>query len=58
MFVTVLVLLLPQPAPAPRPNILLIMVDDLRPALGCYGDAAAVTPNIDRLGRAGWGGAG
>lgn len=32
-----------------RPNILLILVDDLKPALGCYGDKAAKTPNIDRL---------
>lgn len=32
-----------------RPNILFIMVDDLRPELGCYGQAYAKTPNIDRL---------
>lgn len=32
-----------------RPNILWIMVDDLRPSLGCYQDAKAITPNIDRL---------
>ncbi|MCS7236786.1 MAG: sulfatase [Thermoguttaceae bacterium] len=32
-----------------RPNILLICVDDLKPALGCYGDRLAKTPNIDRL---------
>ena len=36
-------------ASAPRPNVLLIAVDDLKPALGCYGDALAKTPNIDRL---------
>lgn len=30
-------------------NILLIVVDDLRPALRCYGDAVAITPNIDAL---------
>lgn len=30
-------------------NVLLILVDDLRPALGCYNDDIAVTPNIDRL---------
>ena len=32
-----------------RPNVLLICVDDLKPALGCYGDPLAKTPNIDRL---------
>ncbi len=32
-----------------RPHVLLICVDDLKPALGCYGDALAKTPNIDRL---------
>ncbi len=33
----------------PRPNVLLICIDDLKPALGCYGDPLAKTPNIDRL---------
>ena len=37
-----------QPA-AVRQNVLLITIDDLRPALGCYGDQTAVTPNIDQL---------
>src|SRR5688500_17186953 len=32
-----------------KPNVLLICVDDLKPALGCYGDKTAKTPNIDRL---------
>ncbi|XP_047500365.1 iduronate 2-sulfatase-like isoform X1 [Penaeus chinensis] len=36
-----------------HPNILLIVVDDLRPSLGCYGDPVAVTPNIDALARQG-----
>ena len=31
------------------PSILLIIVDDLRPLLGAYGDEAAHTPHMDRL---------
>lgn len=31
------------------PNILLIVVDDLKPALGVYNDPIAVTPEIDKL---------
>jgi iduronate 2-sulfatase len=34
---------------AVRPNVLLICIDDLKPAIGCYGDNLAITPNIDRL---------
>jgi iduronate 2-sulfatase len=34
-------------------NVLFIAVDDLRPQMGCYGDAHAKTPNIDRLARSG-----
>lgn len=35
--------------PVKRPNILLIMIDDLKPALGAFGDPVAISPNIDRL---------
>jgi iduronate 2-sulfatase len=34
---------------AAQPNILLICVDDLKPTIGCFGDAQAKTPNLDRL---------
>lgn len=34
---------------ADQPNVLMILVDDLKPTLGCYGDELAKTPNIDRL---------
>jgi N-sulfoglucosamine sulfohydrolase len=32
-----------------RPNLLWITAEDLSPQLGCYGDAAARTPHLDRL---------
>ena len=32
-----------------KPNVLLILVDDLKPALGCYGDTHAKTPHLDDL---------
>ena len=34
---------------AEKPNVLLILVDDLKPAMGCYGDSTAITPNLDAL---------
>jgi arylsulfatase A-like enzyme len=36
-------------AAATRPNILFIAADDLRPQLGCYGEAWMQTPHLDRL---------
>ncbi|MFP6618575.1 MAG: sulfatase [Pirellulaceae bacterium] len=54
LFVLISLLLPATAAPqfgqaAARPNVLLILVDDLKPALGCYGDATARTPQIDAL---------
>lgn len=34
-------------------NVLFIMVDDLRPQLGCYGHRKMITPNLDRLAKQG-----
>jgi len=38
-----------QSPKAERPNILWITCEDTGPQLGCYGDAYAWTPNLDRL---------
>src|SRR5437763_13027268 len=32
-----------------RPNIVWIVGEDMGPELGCYGDAQAITPNMDKL---------
>lgn len=45
-----LALLLTAPlVSAAQPNLLLITADDLGPMLGCYGDKAVRTPNLDAL---------
>lgn len=36
-----------------KPNVLMIAIDDLRPALACFGDETAITPNIDHLAKGG-----
>ena len=38
---------------ADKPNVLFIAIDDLAPALRCYGNLIAKTPNIDRLATSG-----
>ncbi|CAK8686411.1 unnamed protein product [Clavelina lepadiformis] len=32
-----------------RPNVLFLVIDDLRPALGCYDYPKVISPNIDQL---------
>jgi hypothetical protein len=39
----------PQPAPAGAKNVLLIIVDDLRPQISAFGESEMITPNIDRI---------
>lgn len=52
-FLVLLFICIGATAAVERPNVLLICVDDLKPLLGCYGDATVRTPNIDRLARRG-----
>ena len=42
-----------QESDAARPNVVLLVADDLGTHLGCYGDAGARTPYIDRLAETG-----
>ncbi len=35
--------------PLPPLNVLLVLVDDFRPELGCYGSARVKTPSVDRV---------
>lgn len=50
LFISILAILLTLvKVITPTQNVLLIVVDDLRPALCCYGDSQAYTPNIDAL---------
>ena len=34
---------------ASRPSVLMILVDDLKPTIGAFGDPIAKSPNLDRL---------
>jgi uncharacterized sulfatase len=48
-----LVLLATIARAAERPNIVWIVGEDMGPELGCYGDAQAITPHMDRLAKEG-----
>ncbi len=48
-FMTGLVAAFGSAAAAELPNILWLTCEDTGPQLGCYGDAYAETPNLDRL---------
>ena len=52
-FFTIGFLLATSASAADPMNVLFIAVDDLAPALGCYGDVLAKTPHIDRLAASG-----
>lgn len=39
----------PAPAEEEKPNVLLLLVDDLKPAIAAYGDETAKTPHLDKL---------
>ena len=41
------------PSPAEKNNLLFLLIDDLRPELGCYGNSEVLTPNIDALAASG-----
>ncbi len=50
LFLAGQLLLSGQPAlAADRPNVLLILVDDLKPSFGAYGQSWVHSPNLDRL---------
>lgn len=48
-----LILLFGPACAAEKPNVLLLLVDDLKPALGCYGDSVVKSPAIDKLAASG-----
>ncbi|WP_417851517.1 sulfatase [Thalassoglobus sp.] len=50
---TLLILILSTVAQAEKPNVLLILVDDLKPSFGAYGDDWVKTPNLDSLAASG-----
>lgn len=49
LFAVFLVMLVDDSFADSRPDVLFVVADDLNCAIGPYGDAIAVTPNLDRL---------
>lgn len=49
MVIAVILLVYSSDAQDSKPNILLLLVDDLKPTIGAYGDTTVVSPNLDRL---------
>lgn len=52
-FIILLLLLTQTTVAQKKPNVVMILVDDLKPALGVYGDSTAISPNIDKLANSG-----
>lgn len=49
IYFSIFTILLPHVCHSTKPDVLFIIVDDLRPALGIYGDPNAHTPHINKL---------
>ena len=49
IFVVFVLSVVTLPAAQERPNVLMIVVDDLKPNMGSFGDTQAITPAMDRL---------
>lgn len=54
LYLSIVGILSAQAQPVSQPNVLLIMLDDFRPAIKAFGDVNAITPNIDRLAKKGY----
>ncbi|MCF2488668.1 sulfatase [Dyadobacter sp. CY347] len=53
LFILLIIVLKTKAQQQDRPNILWIVSEDNSPLLGCYGDAFATTPNLDKFAKQG-----